>query len=292
MTSTERGFAHFERALGPVQLMELPELKISYAPVDPDQLTSLVSVMRVNRGPADDELPLHRHRKGQLVFTEKGSALCRTPDGLWIVPAFGAFWIPGGTAHACSVPANGSVICVFVENDAVDLPSRCCNLKVSPLVRVVIENLLDRAVVYPDDSAEARLARVLLDELGRMQSSFQHLPISADQRLRLVARALLDDPTDRSTIPEWAARVAMSERSFARLVAAQTGMTFGQWRRQVHILVAIERLSMGSPVQMIAQDLGYETTSAFINMFRKVLNMSPGQYLRSIAAEGGQPALR
>ena len=71
----------------------------------------------------------------------------------------------------------------------------------------------------------------------------------------------------------------MSERTLARLIQKQTGLTFGRWRQRLHILVALQRLSAGISVQTVSQDLGYETPSAFITMFKKALGKSPRRYL-------------
>lgn len=38
----------------------------------------------------------------------------------------------------------------------------------------------------------------------------------------------------------------MSERSLARLMVAETGMTFGRWRQQLRIIVALQRLFAGA----------------------------------------------
>ena len=44
-------------------------------------------------------------------------------------------------------------------------------------------------------------------------------------------------------------------------------------------MVALERLVDGEAVKTVALDLGYESTSAFIAMFKKALRMPPGKYL-------------
>lgn len=67
----------------------------------------------------------------------------------------------------------------------------------------------------------------------------------------------------------------MSERSLARMVRRETGMTFGQWRQQLQIIIALQQLSAGVSVQRTAEILGYESVSSFIGMFRKALG-SPG----------------
>jgi len=263
-----------------------PSLTLSYPNVDPDRIDTPVFAIRLGRGPADDELPLHSHRKGQLVIAENGSVTCRVENGIWMVPTFGAFWVPGGIAHSNSVSPNGSVICVFVDGEVSGLPRKCCTLGVTPLMRVITEALTQRSVRYTPDSPSGRLAQVLMDEFAKAPTSDQHLPMSSDPRLVEVAEHLLADPADRRTVAEWAAELAMSERSFARWGVRETGLTFGQWRRQLHGLVALERLSAGSSVHIIAQDLGYESTSAFITMFKKVFGDSPRRYLRRIEATG------
>jgi AraC-like DNA-binding protein len=82
---------------------------------------------------------------------------------------------------------------------------------------------------------------------------------------------------------EWAARLTMSERSFARLVVKETGLTFGRWRQQLHLLVAVRELAGGTLVQRVSDDLGYESVTAFITMFKKALGHPPGRYFAALS---------
>ena len=106
-----------------------------------------------------------------------------------------------------------------------------------------------------------------------------HLPISSEPRLRRIAEALAQDPADRSTLAEWANRVALSESSLARLIVKETGLSFGRWRQQLHLIVAIRELASGASVQQVSGDLGYESVTAFITMFKKALGKPPAKYL-------------
>jgi AraC-like DNA-binding protein len=105
--------------------------------------------------------------------------------------------------------------------------------------------------------------------------------------LRRIADALTQNPADRSTAAEWGARVAMSERTLTRLVVSETGMSFGRWRQQLHIIIALQRLSAGALVQRVAEDLGYESVSAFITMFKKALGKPPARYFADKAGASG-----
>jgi AraC-like DNA-binding protein len=267
--------------------MKLPELRINYTPIDPDSLDRPVVSICIETRENDDELPLHAHKNGQLVVASRGSVMCRAPGGLWIVPPQGAVWIPGGVLHSNCVSDFGKIYVVFIDPAATKLPNSCCTFTISPLVRELIHRLATFPPLYPKEGPTSRLGRVLLDELVQMSTEQMYLPISPDNRLQQLAAALLREPGDRSTLEEWAARYAMSERTLARLIVKQTGMTFGRWRQRLHILVALQRLSAGASVQTVSLDLGYESPSAFITMFKKTMGKSPRRFLTERARMAG-----
>ncbi len=142
----------------------------------------------------------------------------------------------------------------------------------------MIDRLARARSDYPPDGHAARLARVMLDELAEMPRQRLNLPVSSNARIRTIADALTAAPFDRSTLAGWAARVAMSERSLARLMIRETGLTFGRWRQQLHLVVALRDLAGGASVQRVASELGYESVNAFITMFRKAFGSTLAQY--------------
>jgi AraC-like DNA-binding protein len=252
--------------------------------LDPDDIIAGAIAMRVDVPETKVEAAEHHHRKGQLAFVLGGGVTCRVPNGLWMVPPHCGVWVPGGMRHTNIATANARMIFVFIEPGAADLPDRCCTLSVSPLLRELIIELADR--VYQYGKREELLAKVLLSELPRMPAQELHLPISSEPHLRRIAEALADDPSDRSTLAEWAQRMALSESSLARLISRETGLTFGRWRQQLHLVVALRELSAGASVQRVSADLGYESVTAFITMFKKALGKPPARYLSDIAQDG------
>ena len=78
-----------------------------------------------------------------------------------------------------------------------------------------------------------------------------------------------------------------SSGSLARLVLSETGLTFGRWRQQLHLIVALRELSAGASVQQVSTTLGYESVTAFITMFKKALGKPPAKYLSDIVQGGG-----
>jgi AraC-like DNA-binding protein len=222
----------------------------------------------------------HRHRKSQLLYTVGGILNCEVEDGVWIVPPQCAVWIPGGLPHAAFGSGDVECICIFVEPEAApNLPRNCCTIAVSNLLR----HLLIRAIALPElydiDGPHGRIVSVILDELAAAPIENLRLPMPADPRLKKLAELLLASPTDRMRLAGWASRVGISERSLSRLLMSEIGMSFGQWRRQLHVILALRRLSAGDNVQTVALDLGYESSSNFVTMFRKMVGKPPGRYL-------------
>ena len=57
------------------------------------------------------------------------------------------------------------------------------------------------------------------------------------------------------------------------------GMSFGRWRQQLQLMLAVKWLGTGASVQQVADRLGYESAGSFVTMFRKALGTSPGRYI-------------
>ncbi|MGH9887478.1 MAG: helix-turn-helix domain-containing protein, partial [bacterium] len=72
--------------------------------------------------------------------------------------------------------------------------------------------------------------------------------------------------------------VGASKRTLERLFRDETGMSFGAWRQQLRLLQALPLLAAGEPVTNVALSVRYESTSAFIARFRRVLGTTPGRY--------------
>lgn len=262
---------------------DLEGLRVSFTPNDPDEFRRPVTSVLIQRKENDDELPIHRHVKGQLVLSAHGSIVCRTLDGIRIVPSNGAVWVPGGVPHRIAISDNGRAYCVFIDPGAGALPNVCATFSINPMLREMIFHLAKLPPLYPLEGPTSRLVQVLLDELTQMKAEPLHFPITSHPKIQQIAAQLIEAPSDRRTVKEWATTVAMSERTLARLILKHTGMTFGRWRQQLHIVVAVQKLGFGTSVQVISQDLGYDSPSAFTAMFKKYMGQPPRRYLQDRA---------
>jgi methylphosphotriester-DNA--protein-cysteine methyltransferase len=57
--------------------------------------------------------------------------------------------------------------------------------------------------------------------------------------------------------------------------------SFGRWRQPARLFAALEMLAQGKSVTEAAVAVGYDSVSAFIEMFRKMLGTTPQMYFRS-----------
>ncbi|NUU65495.1 helix-turn-helix transcriptional regulator [Enterobacteriaceae bacterium BIT-l23] len=261
------------------------ERDLGLAGYNPDSRRDPAVAFHIRVQESDREIPFHHHRKGQLILALHGGITCEVAQAMWMVPPTSAVWIPGGMPHSNRATASARLCFLFIEPGAVLMPDRCCTLRISPLVRELILALARRPMEQLEEEATRRLIQVLFDELpGQPEQQFC-LPVSEHPRIRSMVASMVQEPGSRRTLAEWATELAMSERSLARLVLRETGLSFRRWRQQLQLIQALRLLIGGQTVQQVAGALGYDSTTAFITMFKKGLGQTPGRYLASMYPE-------
>jgi len=249
--------------------------------VEPDDVPRMV----VTYGFASDtfgdfELAPHSHRKSQILLVQRGALACEVAGGLWVVPPRSALWIPGGSQHSIRLAGAIEGYGGFVARDADPrLPAACCAIAVTPLLRELLIRAATLPLLYEEGGTNSRMLTVLLDELVSAKIENLHLPMPSDPRLRRIADIMMASPSDRGSLAAWAGCAGMSSRSLGRLIVRETGMSFGRWRQQLGLVLAVQWLADGMSIQQVAADLGYESVPSFVTMFRKMLGVSPGRYM-------------
>lgn len=249
--------------------------------LDPFEDLPRAVVVTANDYAAGSVFPDHAHRRGQFAFASRGTISLTTPEGRWLVPPQRACWVPAGVAHAMAMRGPVTMLNVFVAADevaAVRLRARCGVYAVSALLRHLMDDAVDLPAMYDLDGRGGRLMQLLVAEIAAMPRLSLHAPLPRDPRLVRTCQQLFDAPSIAASLDEVAAEAGMSRRTFTRQFRADTGVGFAEWRQQVCLLAAIERLGAGQPVTRIALDLGYASPSAFSSAFRRVLGESPSRY--------------
>lgn len=222
----------------------------------------------------------HRHRRAQLIYVVSGVITVEANDSIWTVPPRCAFWLPSGVMHSGGSAGHVQIGKLYLEPELAEaLSPNCGILLIRPLLRELIMHFVEQgSLPLEQEAREARLIEVLIDELRSAPMETLHLPIPDDRRLQKLTSQQLSDPALSLTIDEWGSRIGVSTRTLSRLFQRETGMSFFKWRQQMHIGLALQRLAGGELVSNIAMDLGYDSTSAFIAMFRKMIGTTPARY--------------
>jgi len=158
------------------------------------------------------------------------------------------------------------------------LPREPRLLGASELVLAIVNRILGWNPSGRIGASQNRLLSVLRDEILRPEEQLLRLPIPKRERLAKVARVLLENVADERTLDEWAKEADMGRRTFMRAFSTEMGMPCGRWRQQARLLAALERLAKHESVTDVAIAVGYESVSAFIEMFRATLGTTPGAY--------------
>lgn len=161
------------------------------------------------------------------------------------------------------------------------LPKTHCMFKSSELLFAIVHRMVGWDHHQPLNPAQKRLVTTLRDEIRQPDQQPLHLTIPKEKRLARVADALMDDVADDRTLDAWAHVAGMSRRTFMRAFSAEAGMSFGRWRQQARLFAALEMLAQKKSVTEVAIAVGYDSVSAFIEMFRTMLGTTPQTYFRA-----------
>lgn len=222
--------------------------------------------------------PPHRHARGQMIGCSRGVVTIATDAGSWVVPAGHAIWLPPYQVHGGQSFGPGAGWSLYLAQSTCQaLPPAPRTVAIPPLLREAIL----RAASWPDeamDEPRQRIADLIVHEIGMLPAEALGLPVPRDPRLRRIARALLEQPADGRSIDQWAAWAGTTARTLSRRFPQETGLSFVDWRQRARLMRALEMLAEGTPVTTIAIDLGYNSISGFIALFRRTFGVTPAAH--------------
>jgi AraC-like DNA-binding protein len=230
--------------------------------------------------PGGFTLEPHRHEWSQLIYASSGVMTVRAAGASWVVPPERGVWVPAGVTH--SIEMSGQVkmrSLYFAPGFARRRLPRVCNVvHVTPLMRELILHACAVGPLLRESPAHVRLSRVLADQIETLPEMPLELAMPRDPRACRVAEWLRGHPHSYLSLERVAAQAGASKRTIERCFREEAGMALGRWRQQSRLLHALRLLAAGEPVTSVALDSGYQSTSAFIAMFKKALGTTPLRY--------------
>lgn len=223
-----------------------------------------------------DNIPLHVHRRGQLIHAQRGIMRIETENAAWIVSPALALWMPPLHPHSMVMRGHLDMRTVYIDEQVcAGLPKHPVLIEVGGLLHELILAALEEPLDYDEAGRGGLIAQLILAELGRMQERRLSVPLPRDPRALRVARALLEDVEDNRDLDAWAEAAGASRRTLARLFRGETGFSFSEWRARLRAIDGVARLSTGASVASTAAAVGYASPSAFTAMVRRNFGRPP-----------------
>ncbi len=221
------------------------------------------------------------NRRACLIHVSEGLLVVNTEAGHWLVPPHRAIWLLPGVLHRMRSPAAVHLHVLQVASSGATLvPAQFGVVGIDRLTEELMIAVAGLDAPYASEGREARLVQVLLDRLADLPSAPLGLKLPGDPRIARISDLLIADPAHQAILDELAEAAGVTARTAARLFVKETGLTFGQWRQQLRLLAALERLATGLSVTQVALEVGYSDVSSFIAVFKEVLGETPARYFR------------
>jgi AraC-like DNA-binding protein len=233
--------------------------------------------------PANAAYPEHQHAWGEFVYSYSGVMEVKVGKDLYLIPPQYGFWLPEGVRHQGLNRYEAHHCSLYISRDLLnDMPTTCCALSISNLLRNLLEHLLETSPTLPYSEKVRRFISVIVDQLSEAPQMGSYLPGTNDPALSTVLTYLENHPDANDTLHTLATLANTTERTLSRRAQRDLGMPLGEWRNRLRVIRAMGKLEAGLTVENIALDLGYASASAFIAMFKRQTQTTPDEYRKVV----------
>ena len=224
--------------------------------------------------------PMHQHQAIQLLHVIQGVIRVYTPDGCWVVPPTQGIWIPEGSAHSLLAVGAVSIDTVFIEPHlGRDRAHKLGTFQVNALLSALIHTATTFEATVQEDSREARVNALILDEVARLNFRDFNVPMPKEPVLKQACLHISEHVARPWALADMALMLSVSERTVSRKFYAHMGMSFGEWLRQLRLAKSMELMASGYSVTDAALAVGYESHSSFSMMFKQRVGIAPSLFV-------------
>jgi AraC-like DNA-binding protein len=225
----------------------------------------------------------HRHDWHQLLHVEAGVVTVHTDRGTWLVPPRWAVWARGDTDHSLAFHGSCRYTMLYVRpRRGLVVASRV--IAVSALLAALIARTTTIGMLDRRRAEDRAIDLLLRGELPERSHPALALALPTSPRLHTIAERVLEEPGAHEDIAVLARTSGISSRTLERRFRAETGISFGAWRRHARLQFALRWLAAGEPIHATAKAAGYHSASAFIAAFGAVFGTTPGRFFADTTA--------
>lgn len=243
----------------------------------------------------EDIVPLHYAQTIEILLCEDLCGEIVIDNRRYSLEGTQAFVIPPYTVHSNVVrPCKGTM---FVFKISFQEMNRYFNVRNYLAIRDLTLGQLQ--YLCPEYGAVRRIVDALMEKDGDLMACLPYivalfgiLSAYADRQrdasaahfhfksssLQELIRWTNENYARKITIDEVAKLAGYSKYHFCAQFKAQTGMTYMKYLNSVRVSYACLMLRNGESVQTVGGSCGFENTSHFIQVFKKIQHMTPHQY--------------
>jgi len=231
--------------------------------------------------PALTGVSRYQHPLTQVIYIKKGVLAAINHLGRFFIPTHQAIIIPANTDYELLAKTEVELSILLLEEEQAKPLTKSTGVVACNVFLQTLFNEAEKITSeYQWQGPEGRLFRLIRDHIAAATALDTFLPFPTDERLLNITDKLLKHPALKSDLVSWGKFVNASSRTLSRRFKQETGITYSEWRQRLNIQIAIKHLSTGDSINSIAALLGYESSSAFIYMFKKQMGISPKQFLK------------
>ncbi|NMC31158.1 MAG: AraC family transcriptional regulator [Veillonellaceae bacterium] len=243
------------------------------------------------------EFPRHTHRslgiglveQGKRIFRCRGEELTATPGQLFVIPPQVAHTCESGAAphtYRLLMVCPDVLTAIMPElNNQDKSPSFFTRLLLNN--ETLFENLLSLHHLLASDESLFFKQATLLPLVGAIVAQCIDAadpPATCAKQQETIARvkSFMDDHyADDFSLADLASRAHLSPYHFLRVFTACTGIPPHLYQQQVRIRQAKNKLLQGASLSKTAVETGFGDQSHFSNVFKKMVGITPGEYVKS-----------
>jgi len=204
-------------------------------------------------------------------------------QSLWMTPPHLAVWIPAGTRHRIRMPGAVSMRTLYLRRGLLPrAPETCAVLHISPFFRELVIEAVRIGQLRTANHLHRALRDLIVSQLRNAPPVPMSVRLPEESRALRVAEVFIANLADAPSLGVVCREVGVSVRTLQRVFRKEVGMSFEVWRRQVRLMKGIELLAAGRSVKTIAAEVGYRQPSAFVELFRQTLGMTPRKWIAAL----------
>jgi len=236
-------------------------------------------------------IPMHQHKKDQMIYIEGSVAYLHTPEKSFLLPARHFVWIPAETRHAIEFKTHTHTSIHKSFYFPTCMPSMGTGLSstgIYPVKSLIMEMILfietwngniEETDVFRFQFLET-LRNVVLKTSGR--PFILELPTTTNERVTAILQYINEHIDEPLYLEEVGKKFGFSSRSISRLFRNVLKISFSKYVTLTRVIKSLKLLlETDLSISEVAFKMGYTSLAAYSNVFFQLMNTRPAEFRRS-----------